>query len=233
MASSDLAHLHVERRDGGPSAPRAVLTHGGGDTSATWDAQVAELTGQGWSTTTWDLRGHGRSAAPDDEDHYSRDLAIDDLAALVGDTPAVLVGHSLGGYLSLGLTLRRPEVVRALVLASTGPGFRDPEARDGWNRRVRRAVAGFDVPAAAAGLLRQEDAWVMDHLGDITVPTLLVVGEHDTAFLGAHELLARRLGGPTRAVVVPGSGHHAHRRRSDQVNAAITAFLDDVLHDRD
>ena len=36
----------------------------------------------------------------------------------------MLVGHSLGGYLSLAHTLDHPDDVAALVLIATGPGFR-------------------------------------------------------------------------------------------------------------
>ena len=41
------------------------------------------------------------------------------------DGPAVLVGHSLGGYLSLAHAATRPGVARGIVVLNTGPGFRN------------------------------------------------------------------------------------------------------------
>lgn len=43
--------------------------------------------------------------------------------------PAIYVGYSMGGRLALRLALDRPELVRALVLVSAGPGIDDARAR--------------------------------------------------------------------------------------------------------
>lgn len=77
-------------------------THGFGDTSSTWDAQWPQLVRR-YRALRWDLPGHGRSPRHDDPEAYSRNAALDHLDAMirrVGDD-AVLIGHSLGGYLSL------------------------------------------------------------------------------------------------------------------------------------
>ena len=71
-----------------------------------------------------------------------------DLLDDAGAERAVLVGHSLGGYLSLEFALAHPDRVDGLVLVDTGPGFRNDEGRqrverDGraLRRRPRRARA--------------------------------------------------------------------------------------------
>jgi pimeloyl-ACP methyl ester carboxylesterase len=214
--------FHVERRGAGP---QLVFTHGGSDSADTWSKQLDHFAGRGWSTIGWDLRGHGRSPAPHDAGFYRRDLAVADLEALIGGEPSVLVGHSLGGYLSLCVTLRRPELVRALVLVATGPGFRDEASMETWNRNVRRSFAEGPLPDEAAGLLIHTDSWVIDHLGDIAAPTLQIVGEDDAMFLRSTTYMATKLGGPVTTIVVPGAGHHVHRHRPDAVNGAIETFL--------
>ena len=75
----------------------------------------------------------------------------------VGAERAVVLGHSLGGYLSLELAIAHPERTAALVLVDTGPGYRNDAARDGWNEmaeryaaRPRRARASTACPAATS-----------------------------------------------------------------------------------
>lgn len=222
--------LNVERAGSGPSL---VFTHGGGDSSATWAHQLGHFADSGWSTLAWDLRGHGASAAPHDPAFYSRDLAVGDLESLIDSPPAVLVGHSLGGYLSLCVALRHPELVRALVLIATGPGFRDEEARQRWNRATAKGMAAMAVPDEAAGLLVHVDSWVIDNLGSITVPVLQIVGERDTMFLRATNYMATKLSGPTTTQVVPGAGHHVHRNAAEITNAAVDTFLASHVPRRD
>jgi pimeloyl-ACP methyl ester carboxylesterase len=205
--------------------PPIVFTHGYGDTSATWDAQVAAFSGRA-TTLRWDLLGHGRSARPRERSAYSREIALEDLEALIGRTegPAVLVGHSLGGYLSLCRAIRDEGRVRGLVLIATGPGFRDPESRAQWNERARGAAERFDVPEESYGLIEQPDSLVMDALDRVTAPAIVIAGERDRYFHGAMRYLERRLS-RAETLIVPGAGHMVHRTHADPVNGAIQSFL--------
>jgi pimeloyl-ACP methyl ester carboxylesterase len=95
---------------------------------------------------TWDLRGHGSSASPVDPSAYSEEVALADMVAVLDSSahgPVVLVGMSLGGYLSLAFHGRYPERVAALVLVDTGPGFKNDEARDRWNGEARANAADY------------------------------------------------------------------------------------------
>lgn len=123
--------------------PTIVLTHGWGATADMWEPQVEALRTRA-RVVTWDLRGHGRSASPDDARAYSAGAALADLEALVGDGPAVLCGHSLGGQLSLAFALRHPRLVAGLGLLSTGPGYRDAAARDTWNAGIERQARALE-----------------------------------------------------------------------------------------
>ena len=124
--------LHVQRS--GSGSPALVFVHGLGGTTATWDGCVAVLNSK-YTTVAVDLLGHGASPVPEDPAEYTRDRALVDLdevsASIHG--PVVLGGHSLGGYLSLAHAATRPGVAKGVIVLNTGPGFRDPEKREGWN----------------------------------------------------------------------------------------------------
>jgi len=208
------------------SGPPVVLTHGFGDSSETWSEQIAPLS-KHYAVHTWDLPGHGRSAKPTDPAAYSRDNAVEELGRIAAlcRGPAVLIGHSLGGYLSQCLALRTPERVRALVLINTGPGYRDPAARERWNRGAHAALARFDVPRESVAMVEQHDSFVIDHLAEIRVPVLALAGGRDRGYHGALAYYERRLP-DVETRIVPDSGHHVHRTHSESVNAAIEAFLE-------
>lgn len=221
-------------RDKVGEGPTLVLTHGVGASSETWACQIPALA-VNFAVTSWDLRGHGRSERPCDPACYSRDLALDDLRDIVEsagtpgtpEAPAVLMGHSLGGYLSMALAISRPSLVRALVLIATGPGFRDPEAREKWNAGMDRMAASFDLPSFVAGIAAQPDALVMDGLLTIAAPTLLIVGERDKRYHGGCAYLERKLS--ASLVTIEGAGHLVHETHAEEVNRAVDAFLTSLV----
>jgi pimeloyl-ACP methyl ester carboxylesterase len=148
------------------------------------------------------------------------------LAAAGGssDNPAVLIGHSLGGYLSLQWAIEHPGSVRALVLIATGPGYRDGTARTSWNEFVSRFPLPASVQPAARGLAIQNDSRVIDGLASIRVPTLVVVGQENRNFLAAKDYLLRKIPG-SQAVAVAGAKHSVHRTHAELLSEAILAFL--------
>lgn len=202
-----------------------ILTHGVGASSATWVKQVELLAG-GYETVNWDLRGHGRSDAPADPALYTREAALGDMEGLVDrcNERPVLIGHSLGGYLSLAFVLTNPGRVRGLVLISTGPGYRDPDAREKWNAMITRPNSPLGVPPHVAQLGTQHDSLVIDGLSSVDIPTLLLVGEKDRRYHGGSEYMQRKLQS-ARLVMVPDAGHHPQETHAELVNAEIQRFF--------
>jgi pimeloyl-ACP methyl ester carboxylesterase len=207
-----------------------VFTAGIGDTADAWNAIAGELESRA-RTLCWDHRGHGRSDRPADPASYAADLAVADLVDMMAnagagpDNPAVLVGHSLGGYLSLRTAIQHPHLTRALVLISTGPGFRNEVAREAWNQSALRMKIGDTAHPDARWLSVQRDATVIENLPSIRVPTLVIVGSEDRNFLAAKDYLIRSIPNAT-GLVIEGGRHSVHRSHPGPIGQAIVQLLE-------
>lgn len=214
---------HEIRGHGSP----IIFLHGIGASLATWKP-VMDLLADRFTVAGFDLLGHGRSPVPDDPYLYSRDRALDDIDDLLGKLamPAVLVGHSLGGYLALAHGATRPGVARGLVVLNTGPGFRDDAKREAWNERSRRNAHRFGVVPQAAELNLQHDGVVMERLAEMTVPTLILAGSADRPeYTGAGQYLERKMP-DARFEAIEGGEHAMHEAtHRDEIARLIAEFV--------
>lgn len=242
----------------GSGATTMLMTHGYAASSHMFAANAAVIA-QRHRVVSWDVRGHGGSDAPTDPTSYSADLTVADMLAVldrVGADRAVLAGHSLGGFLSLRFHLAHPDRVQGLVLIDTGPGYRNTEARGGWNTMAngfaaaleQRGFAGhaggaeFDpsvhrhgphgLALAARGILTQHDAAVIESLPTIAVPTLIIVGSGDEPFLTGSHYMASKIP-DAELVVIDGAGHAPNVSHPTEFDAVVVSFLDRVGLDRD
>lgn len=109
----------------------AVFLHANGFCASAYHSMLAPL-GAAHRVLAIDQRGHGRSTLPADPSGRGDWLDLrDDLLAVLdvlGATPVVLSGHSLGGTVALLAAVARPERVRSLVLFD--PVLLPPEVVD-------------------------------------------------------------------------------------------------------
>ena len=248
MATLNRGGVNIYYEDHG-SGPAVLLSHGYSATTRMWQGQVEALKGT-HRVITWDMRGHGQSESPDDPTAYSEAATCDDMAAILshlGLESAVIGGLSLGGYMSLAFNVAHPKMTRALMLFDTGPGYKNPVSREGWNETARKRAEVFEskgldalgssaevriaqhssaqgLAHAARGMLAQFDSRIIESLPGITVPTLVLVGDKDTPFLGGTDYMAAKIPNSTK-VIIEDAGHASNIDQPAAFNAAVKEFL--------
>jgi pimeloyl-ACP methyl ester carboxylesterase len=116
-----------------------TLIHGSGDNLNAWYNQVPVFS-QHYRVMTYDVRGHGQTELPEGE--LTAGLWVNDLYAILKAlkiSETFLLGHSMGGAIALQFTLTHPEIVKALVLSSSGGAAR-PSKEDLRYMEARRQV---------------------------------------------------------------------------------------------
>lgn len=107
---------HIVRGEGQP----IILIHGMASSRFDWELLAPALHSAGYRTYEVDLLGHGDSHKPINPQAYTIAAVYTALENWITDLnlqpPFTLVGHSMGGYLSLKFSLQHPEWVRSLVL---------------------------------------------------------------------------------------------------------------------
>lgn len=138
--TADGRRLHVESHGSGPPL---VLLHGWGLHGGLFAPLLPALTPR-HRVAVVDLPGHGNSppVVP-----YTLDALTDAVAATI-DTPATVLGWSMGGLVALRLARRHPRCVARLVLVCTSPRF---VAGDEWPHAMdAQTLARFGDELAVA-----------------------------------------------------------------------------------
>jgi pimeloyl-ACP methyl ester carboxylesterase len=217
---------------GDPAAPPLVLLHGAGSNAASWAGDVAAYS-RAHRVAVVDLIGEAGYSASTRPAFAGPDYAawLSDVLAALGFEAAVLVGMSLGGWVALKFAAAFPARARALALiapsglAPVRAGFMLRLAAlsvlGEWGRaRLNRLLfAGVPIQpevAAALRLIAQHyrsrveapPVFAAAALRQLTMPVLLIAGEHD-GFCDARSSAAwLRANVPhARAEIVPGAGH--------------------------
>ena len=104
--------------------PAVVFLHGYTGSTQDWANQIRVLSPQ-YQVIALDHRGHGKSAAPSEEEDYSVEILATDtfgLLNMLGITKCCLGGHSLGGFTTLQFAVEHQDMLAGLVLVDTSSG---------------------------------------------------------------------------------------------------------------
>jgi pimeloyl-ACP methyl ester carboxylesterase len=111
------------------------------------------------------------------------------------------------------------EIDTWVVGMGRGPEAVDPEVR----RRVREMLLAAYAHGEAD--LEEPDPPAATRLGEVTVPTLVVVGEHDRPDIHAMAAALTRGIAGAEQVVLPGTGHLPNMERPVAFNRVVLEFL--------
>ncbi len=143
--------------------PGLVFIHGGA-AHAHWWSHVAPLFLPDYQAIAIDLSGHGDS---DRRDDYSLDAWCDEVAAVIDacdlPSPPVLVGHSMGGFVTIATAARHPELLDGAVIIDSPVVADDPEvehARRTNDFAKARTYDDAETPIARFRTIPEQDVYL-------------------------------------------------------------------------
>ena len=231
---------------------RILLLHGITASAAGWWRLGPDIAARGWSVTAADLRGHGLS--PRTDRFRLSDYAADVLA--LGTGWDAVLGHSLGGSVTLTAQAEDPTWAKSLVLqdpALTMRGATQDEimewlvepfrprqtpaevaaANPRWNPEdVRMKVRSIEQSSEEMVVATVEDIWpweVVHLLDEIDVPISIIGSDPDHGAIVPQELgeqLAAHHDHVSYRMIARGS-HSAHR--DEDVYPDLLAAVEEAL----
>ncbi|MGZ0229803.1 MAG: alpha/beta fold hydrolase [Acidimicrobiales bacterium] len=241
--------LSVDRSSGRTDKAPIIFIHGALDAGRSFQRVRRRM--EDYRTVAYDRRGYRSSrhlgSTLDLADHAA------DLAAVIGDEPAVLVGHSIGGVVAMATATNYPDKVRSVVIYETPMAWQpwwetfaggNPErmlanpgavaknfyvrlmGEHSWERlgSAGQQMRIDDGPALVGDLIMVGDTRPFDP-EVMTAPVLVGVGEQANAkhFRGAQE--HAWLFGQEHPTVVEGAGHGVHLSHPDGFARLIRSSL--------
>lgn len=159
------------------SGPTVALTHGWQGPTQDWPAGILDRLAEHARLLVYDVRGHGRTEAPEDAEAYSLPIYARDLRALLDaleiERPHI-AGVSQGGMIAAQFAVDFPERTRSLLLCDSTAGNGADEGPGGdWERTLQRHFDFMAEYAREHGLLalakertrlaRERDAHYFDY----------------------------------------------------------------------
>ncbi|MCP9626940.1 alpha/beta hydrolase [Rhodopseudomonas palustris] len=107
--------------------PLVLLCHGWPELSYSWRHQIGAIADAGFRVVAPDMRGFGRSSAPQPIEAYSIFDLVGDMVALVAElkeSSAIIIGHDWGAPVAWHAALFRPDLFTAVAGLSVPPPWR-------------------------------------------------------------------------------------------------------------
>ncbi len=157
------------------SKPGLVLVHGGA-AHAEWWSFIAPLLTRQYYVVALDLSGHGESGR---REHYPRPVFADDVMGVIQDAafvgPPVLVGHSMGGLISIVTASTYGDQLAGAVIVDAPVRKPDPESQERATRGPvvqPKVYPDLDTILSRFRLLPAQpcdNAFILDHIARSSV----------------------------------------------------------------
>ena len=215
-----------------------LLLHGGLSSTESWESSIRPAV-RGHEIFAYDRSAHGRTGSRNGFYHFDfqTDEAIEYIEDIVKQ-PVHIIGWSDGGIIALHLALKRPDLVKSMVLIGTNFshdsdlmfGQEPQEVNLTDEERARFAKTSPDPAHMQEVIIRKAfEVWATEpnlttsELAKINAPTLVLTGDdepfsnHPTVDL--YEALSNgRLG------IVPGASHIVVKEKTKLMNTLIKDF---------
>jgi len=161
---------------GNRAGPPIVFVHGGSQATQAWNKQLSDAAlGSAFHLIAFDLRGHGASGKPWQDDAYGADPFAGDIRAVIDATTAdkvVLVAWSYGGSVALAYVRKFGlERVAGINITASRSAF-GPSTRRAELSAAERAVLDNRSAAMRSDSLAVNAAATRDFIGDLTATPL-------------------------------------------------------------
>lgn len=210
-----------------------VLLHGNGEDSSYWKAQIPEFT-RFYRVIAVDSRGHGCSERG--KPVLSFKQMAEDLKQVLearGIRRAHIVGFSDGGNVAIQFALTYPEYVDHLILNGANiEMFRGVQTHTQLSTMLQYGICSllgrFSKKVAKKrdilGLMIHSYGVSMEDLSRLSMPTLMIVGEHDMIRASQTQKMAAQI--PNCQVEVFRDGDHfVAARQPSRFNRTVIEFL--------
>ena len=225
-----------------------VLIHGSGADHSHWPREVMEL--PDYNIHILDLPGHGQSTGPGRDSVAAYADVVSEFVDRRCLTQVTLFGHSLGSAIVLTLALHRPGWLKALVLVGAGarlkvlpalleqletdfPGAVEaicqylfgPEAAPILVEAEKRRYLTVDWRLIRDDFLACNQFDVMERLGGIEMPTLVITGAADVLTPVKYGQYLKEQIPKAGLVVIPDAGHMVAREKPQEFIQAVGPWL--------
>ena len=167
VAGTDIHYLEWGRR----GQPGLVFVHGGA-AHAHWWSFLAPMFATDWHAVALDLSGHGDSGRREVYSHEAwadEVLAVTDAAGFPG--PPVVVGHSLGGMVTIQTAATYGDRLAGAVIVDAPVRRPDPESEEGARGRAFRVPGRYPDLETALGHFHLippqpcDNTFILDYIG--------------------------------------------------------------------
>lgn len=222
----------------GTTGPWIVFLHGGMGSALAWGNQVAAFDTHN-RVLLIESRGHGRSGWDGTPIKYEA-MASDVLGVMdvLGIAKADIVGWSDGGIIGLILGIDHADRVNKIVAdgANTDPDGVDTSVLDkppyslpsDRDERIYKSLSPtperWKEFSDAINKMWETEPQITDQIGRITVPVMVMAGEHDLIKPEHTKMIVTSIPG-AQLVIVPDAAHFVVWQQPEAFNAAVKAFL--------